>query len=69
MDVLKIMIVMLVLIMSLGVVCAADNVSDVAISDDGQDTLQITQDEIRWRNKKCRYGFGVNQGLYLQQCN
>ncbi len=58
MDVLKIMIVMLVLIMSLGVVCAADNVNDVAISDD-----------VRWRNKKCRYGFGVNQGLYLQQCN
>ena len=45
MDVLKIMIVMLVLIMSLGVVCAADNVNDVAISDDGQDTLQITQNE------------------------
>ena len=45
MDVLKIMIVMLVLIMSVGAVCAADNVDDVVISDDGQDTLQITQDE------------------------
>ncbi len=45
MDVLKIMIVMLVLTMSLGAVCAADNVNDVVISDDGQDTLQISQDE------------------------
>ncbi|WP_407413313.1 C1 family peptidase [Methanobrevibacter sp.] len=46
MDVLKIMIVILVLIMSLGAVCAADNVDDVVISDDGQDNLQIAHDEI-----------------------
>ena len=45
MKVLKIIIVMLVLIMSVGAVCAADSVNDVATSDDGQDTLQITQDE------------------------
>ena len=46
MDVLKIMIVMLVLTMSVGAVCAADNVNDGAISDDGQDILEITQDNI-----------------------
>ncbi len=46
MKVLKIMIVMLVLTMSLGAVCAADNVNDVVISDDNQDNLQITQNEI-----------------------
>ena len=46
MKVLKIMIVMLVLILSAGVVCAADNVSDESISYDGQDTLEVTQDDI-----------------------
>ena len=46
MKVLKIMIVMLVLILSAGVVSAADNVSDESISYDGQDTLEVTQDDI-----------------------
>ena len=40
------MIVMLVLILSVGAVCAADDISDEAISDDGQDTLKITQNDI-----------------------
>ena len=40
------MIVMLVLILSVGAVCAADDISDEAISDDGQDTLEITQNDI-----------------------
>ena len=46
MKILKIMIVMLVLIMSVGAVCAADDTSDEIISNDGQDTLEITQDDI-----------------------
>ena len=46
MKILNIVIVMLVLIMSVGAVCAADDISDEIISDDGQDTLEITQDEI-----------------------
>ena len=37
---------MLVLIMSVGAVCAADDISDEIISDDGQDTLEITQNYI-----------------------
>ena len=37
---------MLILIMSMGVVCAADDISDEIISDDGQDTLEITQYDI-----------------------
>ena len=37
---------MLILIMSVGVVCAADDISDEIISDDGQDTLEITQNYI-----------------------
>ena len=37
---------MLILIMSVGVVCAADDISDEIISDDGQDTLEITQYDI-----------------------
>ena len=39
MKILNIVIVMLVLIMSVGAVCAADDISDEIISDDGQDTL------------------------------
>ena len=46
MKIMKIMIVMLILIMSVGVVCAADDISDEIISDDGQDTLEITQYDI-----------------------
>ena len=46
MKVLKIMIVMLILIMSVGAVCAADDTSDEIISDCGQDTLEITQNDI-----------------------
>ena len=46
MKIMKIMIVMLILIMSVGVVCAADDISDEIISDDGQDTLEITQNYI-----------------------
>ena len=46
MKVLKIMIVMLVLIISVGGVCAADDISDEIISDDGQDTLEIAQDNV-----------------------
>ena len=37
---------MLILIMSVGTVCAADDISDEIISDDGQDTLEITQNYI-----------------------
>ena len=37
---------MLVLIMSVGAVCATDDISDEIISDDGQDTLEITQYDI-----------------------
>ncbi|WP_407433039.1 C1 family peptidase, partial [Methanobrevibacter sp.] len=46
MKIMKIMIVMLILIMSVGVVCAADVISDEIISDGGQDTLEITQNYI-----------------------
>ena len=46
MKILNIMIVMLVLIMSVGAVCAADDISDEIISNDSQDTLKITQDDI-----------------------
>ena len=45
MKILKITIILFVLIMSLGTVCAADNLSDEIISDDGQDT-QITQNNV-----------------------
>ncbi len=46
MKVLKIMIVMLVLIMSVGAVCAVDDISGEIISDDSQDTLEIMQDDV-----------------------
>ena len=43
MNVFKIVIVMLILIMSVGAVCAAENVSDDSIGDDSQEILEITQ--------------------------
>ena len=46
MKILKIMIVMLVLIMSVGAVCAADDISSEIISDGDQNTLEITQNDI-----------------------
>ena len=46
MKVLKIMIVILALILSAGVACAAENLSDESISYDSQDILEITQDNI-----------------------
>lgn len=46
MNILKIAIVMLVLIMSMGVVCAENTTSVDMLSEDNQDTLEITQDEI-----------------------
>ena len=45
MKVLKIMIVMLVLIMSVGAVFATDDISN-ELAGDGQDTLEITQDNV-----------------------
>ena len=44
MKALKIMIIMLVLIMSVGAVCATDDIADNVISDDGQDDI-YTADE------------------------
>ena len=44
MKVLKIMIVMLVLIMSVGAVCAADNNTDEIISDGGQEDVYTTSE-------------------------
>ena len=44
MKALKIMIVMLVLIMSVGVVCAADDISDEIISDDGQEDMYMVDE-------------------------
>ena len=78
MKVLKIIIVMLVLIMSVGAVCATDDISDEIISDDGQDTLEITQYDIYMTGESSFSNladeienavFGFNQGIYLQQCN
>ena len=46
MKIMKIMIAMLVLIMSVGAVCAADDISDEIISDGGHDTLEIMQYDI-----------------------
>ena len=44
MKVLKIMIVMLVLILSAGSVCAADNITDEIISDGGQENVYTTSE-------------------------
>ena len=46
MKILNIVIVMLVLIMSVGAVCAADDISDEIISDDGPEILESTQDDV-----------------------
>ena len=46
MKILNVMIVMLVLIMSVGAVCAADDISDEIISDDGPEILESTQDDV-----------------------
>ncbi|MEE1155944.1 MAG: hypothetical protein U0K80_00875, partial [Methanobrevibacter sp.] len=46
MKILNVMIVMLVLIMSVGAVCAADNITDEIISDDGPEILESTQDDV-----------------------
>ena len=46
MKVIKIVIVMLVLIMSVGAVCAADTISDDCWGDDNQTALQTVQEDI-----------------------
>ena len=44
MNILKIMIVLLVLIMSVGAVCAADNITDDIISNGGQEDIYLTSE-------------------------
>ena len=46
MKVLKIMIVILVLIMSVGAVCAADNMADNAMGDDSKEISETVQEDI-----------------------
>ena len=46
MKALKILIVMLVLIMSVGAVCAAENITDDAIGDDSKELLTTVQEDI-----------------------
>ena len=46
MKALKILIVMLVLIMSVGAVCAADNMADDAMGDDSKEILETVQEDI-----------------------
>ena len=46
MKVLKILIVMLILIMSVGAVCAAESITDDTIGDDSQDILEADQEDI-----------------------
>ena len=46
MRVLNIMIIMLVLIMSVGAVCATDSISDDITSDGNQEKLETTQDNL-----------------------
>ena len=46
MKALKILIVMLVLIMSVGAVCAAENIADDAIGDDSKEILETVQEDI-----------------------
>ena len=43
---LKIMIVMLILIMSVGAVCAAENITEDSVGDDSQDILETVQGDI-----------------------
>ena len=44
MKVLKILIVMLILIMSVGAVCAAESITEDAIGDDSKEILETVQD-------------------------
>ena len=46
MKVLKILIFMLILIMSVGAVCAAESVTDDAMGDDSKEILQTVQEDI-----------------------
>ncbi len=46
MKVLKILIVMLILIMSVGAVCAAESVTDNAMGDDSKEILETVQEDI-----------------------
>ena len=46
MKVLKILIVMLILIMSVGAVCAAESITDNTISNDSKEILQTVQEDI-----------------------
>ena len=46
MKALKILIVMLVLIMSVGAVCAAESITDDAMGDDSKEILQTVQEDI-----------------------
>ena len=46
MKALKILIVMLILIMSVGAVCAAENISDDAICDGSKEILKTVQEDI-----------------------
>ena len=46
MKALKIMIVMLILIMSVGAVCAAENIADDAMGDDSKEILETVQEDI-----------------------
>lgn len=60
---------MLVLIISVGAVCAAENVADDNTSDDVQDTLQITQDETYATGESSftdLYGEIKNAGMVLE---
>ena len=46
MNVLKILIVMLILIMSVGAVCAAESITEDAIGDDSKEILETVQEDI-----------------------
>ena len=46
MKALKIMIVLFILIMSVGTVCAAENITKDSVSDNGQDILECTQEHV-----------------------
>ena len=46
MKVLKLMIVMFILIMSVGAVCAAENMADDAIGNDSNEILETVQGDI-----------------------
>ena len=46
MKALKIMIVMLILIMSVGAVCAAENTTEDIVGDDSPDIMESTQKDV-----------------------